>query len=138
MQVKLFIEIEGDLKEIRTDLLAALLGEKTQKREVPAPVEVAEVEAESDEPAWIDFPTLATPEISRGRTPYGWTRQGKATVENPEEQKVLRIMWDARINRRVGWKEMAELIDEAGLKKRNGTVWHGYDCRSIYLRTFNE
>ena len=60
MQVKLFIEIEGELKEIRTDLLAALLGEKTQKKEVPAPVEVAEVEAESDEIAWIDFPTLAT------------------------------------------------------------------------------
>lgn len=137
MQVKLFIEIEGDLKEIRADLLAALLGEKTQKKEVPVPVEVAEVKAESDEDALIDFPTLTKPEVRRGRTPYGWIRQGKTMVENPTEQKVLRIMWNAKINHSVGWKEMAEILDEAGLKKRNGKVWHGYDCRSIYLRTFN-
>jgi len=65
-----------------------------------------------------------------GQVPYGWTRQGKQLVPEPEQQRALslarRLAADGLSLRQIGDK-----LTKSGHKPQRGSVWHAATVRSI-------
>lgn len=136
MQVKLNIEIEADLNEIGPGLLAALLKQEGQKSKEPVQLKKEPVDEKTKVSAWKDMPSLPLP-TSRGKVAYGFMRDGSSVVENPQEQRYLKAMWDLKMNLGLTrWSDIARKLNQDGARRRNGTEWCTISVRNLFLGTF--
>lgn len=69
-----------------------------------------------------------------GTTPYGFRREGRRLVplEGPELETARRIV-DLRDRRRLGYREIADLLNAEGVPPRRGARWYSSSVRSVYL-----
>lgn len=72
-----------------------------------------------------------------GIIPYGWSVQKGRLVARPQEQPVLREILSKR-SAGLGYRAIAALLNERGLKPRMGKRWYGTTVRSICLRALRE
>lgn len=68
-----------------------------------------------------------------GIVPYGYRKRQKALVPHDAEQKVRRGILGARREGR-GYQDIAEALNEQGVKPRSGRRWYASTVRSICLR----
>lgn len=139
MQVKLTIEIETDLENIRDGLLGLLEKEVGQTKVATTVKEVVPAKnMRQVQSNWKEMPSLVAPTSSRGKTAYGFMRDGQGyPINNPEEQQWLKAMWNMKMN--LGftqWSSIARKLNEDGALRRNGTKWDGIAVRNIFRKAF--
>lgn len=68
-----------------------------------------------------------------GRTPYGYDAIDGLLVENPEEQRVLAMMYEWRTNEWLGYKEITERLNAMSIPSKHGAPWNRGSLRSILM-----
>ncbi len=71
-----------------------------------------------------------------GFVPYGWTSRRGALVAIPAEQEVVRWIVASRDKSPggLGYKQIAEELNERGVRPRNGRKWYASTVRGICIR----
>ncbi len=71
--------------------------------------------------------------MAGGTLPYGYSRQGREIIQNPNEAEVVRLIFHLKGENYSG-QRIADHLNEKGYRRRNGSAWTQRQVSAIWGR----